>query len=94
MLARRKFSGSGFGISIRTVDDGERFYYDKEGIQTMAKEWETGIAPELLDRFAFYNYGHALEILRQAFPQEWREIQDCLRGLKTVSGRSRRLRPD
>ena len=37
------------------------------------------IGKDLLDRFEFYNYNHALEILTQAFPQEWEEIQDCLR---------------
>ena len=36
----------------------------------------------LLDRFEFHNYGHALEILCDAFPKEWAEIQDCLGQLK------------
>ncbi|MCD7770060.1 MAG: restriction endonuclease, partial [Oscillospiraceae bacterium] len=32
----------------------------------------------LLRKFEFHNYGHALEILYDAFPEEWRELQDCL----------------
>ena len=36
------------------------------------------IRSELLDRFEFQNYGHALEILSEAFPEEWNDIQDCL----------------
>ena len=28
----------------------------------------------LLDKFEFYNYNHALEIITQAFPDEWNEI--------------------
>lgn len=39
------------------------------------------IRPELLNKFEFHNYGHALEILSQAFPDEWNEIQDCLAAL-------------
>ncbi len=40
------------------------------------------IAPDILDRFEYRDYGHALEILHESFPEEWREIQDCLRKLK------------
>lgn len=36
----------------------------------------------LLDKFEFHNYGHALEILSEAFPSEWNDIQDCLAALK------------
>lgn len=39
------------------------------------------VSAELLDRFEFHNYGHALEILHDAFPTEWQELQDCLRHL-------------
>ena len=42
------------------------------------------IRPELFDRFEFLSYGHALEILSEAFPEEWNEIQDCLERL-TIS---------
>lgn len=45
-------------------------------------ELERYIDRELLDKFEFYNYGHALEILCEAFPQEWYEIQECLRNLE------------
>ena len=37
---------------------------------------------DLLKKFEFYSYGHALEILHDAFPEEWRELQECLRKLK------------
>lgn len=39
------------------------------------------IDEDLFSRFEFHNYGHALEILHDAFPVEWAEIQDCLRKL-------------
>lgn len=39
------------------------------------------IRNSLLDRFEFQSYGHALEILSEAFPTEWNEIQDCLEQL-------------
>ncbi len=32
---------------------------------------ERYIRSELLNRFEFQNYGHALEILSEAFPKEW-----------------------
>lgn len=37
---------------------------------------------DLLDKYEFQSYGHALEILNEAFPEEWSEIQGCLRQLK------------
>ena len=43
---------------------------------------EKYIKPLLLERFEFFNYGHALEILHDAFPIEWKELQDCLSGLR------------
>ena len=47
---------------------------------------ERYIDADLLSRYEFHNYGHALEILHEAFPEEWRELQDCLRKLTlTVS---------
>lgn len=39
------------------------------------------ISPDLLERFEFHNYGHALEILTQAFPEEWEDLKNCLRSL-------------
>lgn len=36
------------------------------------------IQASLLDRFEFQNYGHALEILNEAFPSEWEDLQNCL----------------
>lgn len=37
---------------------------------------------DLLSKYEFQSYGHALEILNEAFPEEWSEIQDCLRQLR------------
>ena len=42
---------------------------------------EEYIAPELLEKFEFYSYNHALEIITQAFPEEWDNIVKCLREL-------------
>ena len=39
------------------------------------------IRDELNKKFEFRNYGHALEILSEAFPDEWNDIQDCLAAL-------------
>ena len=43
------------------------------------------IAPDLLEKFEFYSYNHALEIITQAFPAEWSEIVDCLRQLRITT---------
>ena len=43
------------------------------------------IAPHLLEKFEFYSYNHALEIITQAFPAEWSEIVDCLRQLRITT---------
>ena len=40
------------------------------------------IDPDIIEKFEYYNYGHALEILHESFPEEWEELQDCLRKLK------------
>ncbi len=40
------------------------------------------IPENLINKYEFYNYGHALEILSDAFPVEWGEIQNCLENLK------------
>lgn len=42
---------------------------------------EKYIDRNILDKFEFYDYGHALEILHESFPEEWNEIQETLRGL-------------
>lgn len=43
---------------------------------------EKYVDTDLLEKFEFYSCGHALEILHDAFPEEWRELQECLRKLK------------
>lgn len=42
---------------------------------------ENYVDADLLDKFEFYNYNHAEEILTQAFSNEWNEIAECLRKL-------------
>lgn len=44
-------------------------------------DFEKYIDRDIFNKFEFYNYGHALEILHDAFPLEWNELQDCLRRL-------------
>lgn len=34
---------------------------------------------DLLSKYEFYSYNHAIEILTQAFPEEWNELISCLR---------------
>ena len=43
------------------------------------------IKSDLMDKFEFHNYNHALEIITQSFPYEWAEIVDCLRCLKITT---------
>lgn len=40
------------------------------------------IAEDIRDKFEYYNYGHALEILHESFPEEWGELEECLRCLR------------
>ena len=40
------------------------------------------IDKDILRKYEFHSYGHALEILHDAFPEEWGEVQECLRKLK------------
>ena len=39
------------------------------------------IPKDLMNRYEFYNYCHAIEILVNAFPTEWGEIVHCLRNV-------------
>ena len=39
------------------------------------------VPDEITRRFEVYNYNHALEILDQSFPIEWKEIKDTLQNL-------------
>ena len=40
------------------------------------------IDESLINKYEFYSYGHALEILYEAYPTEWRELQNCLRNFR------------
>lgn len=48
-------------------------------------KYENYIPSELLKKFEFHDYGHALEILDQAFPNEWKEFQTALAQLEITS---------
>lgn len=43
------------------------------------------IDSDILDKYEYFSYGHALEILHEGFPKEWAELQDCLRQLKLTT---------
>lgn len=38
----------------------------------------SSISAELLEKYEFYDYGHAFEILSGTYPQEWNELKECL----------------
>lgn len=42
---------------------------------------EKYIRSSLMNKYEFHNYGHALEILHEAFPEEWSDIQGALENL-------------
>lgn len=44
--------------------------------------FEQYIDEDIRDKFEYYNYGHALEILHESYPDEWNELQDCFKKLK------------
>ena len=39
---------------------------------------ETGLPDILLDKYEFYDYGHALEIISNTYPEEWEDLKECL----------------
>lgn len=43
---------------------------------------ENYVDKDIIGKFEFHNYGHALEILHEAFLPEWKELQECLRRLE------------
>ncbi len=40
------------------------------------------VESDILNKYELYDYGHALEILHESFPKEWKEIQKALSQLK------------
>ncbi len=46
---------------------------------------ESYVEEDLLEKFEFYNYNHAIEIVTQAFPEEWSDIVSCLRSLEITT---------
>ena len=47
---------------------------------------EEYIDKDLLEKYEFYSYNHAVEIITHAFPEEWKEIASCLRRLDITTG--------
>lgn len=43
---------------------------------------DTAIPEDLKEKFEFHNFGHALEILPQACPEEWNDLLQALRGFR------------
>ncbi|MBQ6540835.1 MAG: restriction endonuclease [Oscillospiraceae bacterium] len=39
---------------------------------------ESYIPRSILEKFEFYDYGHALDILTSTYPDEWNDLLDCL----------------
>lgn len=37
----------------------------------------TYISAEIQNKFEFHNFGHAIEILSQSFPEEWNDLLNC-----------------
>ena len=46
---------------------------------------ENNIDTHLLNRFEFYNYNHAFEIITQSFQEEWHDITTCLSQLSITT---------
>ena len=44
--------------------------------------WHHILSESLRNKFEFYNYGHAVEILTQSFPSEWQDLQNALSQLE------------
>ena len=44
--------------------------------------WHHLLSESLRNKFEFYNYGHAVEILTQSFPSEWQDLQNALSQLE------------
>lgn len=42
---------------------------------------ERYIDADIRNKFEFFSYGHAIEILHESFPEEWGELQNCFREL-------------
>ena len=39
---------------------------------------ESGLPEKLLNKYEFYDYGHAIEILSNTYAQEWDDLKTCL----------------
>ena len=46
---------------------------------------ENYVEADLLEKFEFHSYNHAIEIITQAFPEEWENIVECLRTLNITT---------
>ena len=73
-------NGTAKGVKFLAESVIIKEYYILNGADFMSIDQY--IEKELLEKFEFYNYNHALEIITQAFPEEWKEVCDCLRRLQ------------
>ena len=48
----------------------------------LGKAYVNYIDKDIIEKFEFRDYGHALEILHESFPEEWGELQQSLRSLR------------
>lgn len=48
----------------------------------LMERWKKNIPESLQQKYDFYNYNYAVEILTQAFPEEWDELVNCLESFK------------
>jgi hypothetical protein len=51
-------------------------------VEFLRDKYRKYIRDDVIDKFEYHNYGHALEILHEAFPEEWGDIQDALSALR------------
>lgn len=48
-------------------------------------DYKKYVPEKILEKYEFHNYNHALEILTQAFPNEWNEVLTCLEKLSITT---------
>jgi hypothetical protein len=49
-------------------------------------KWRKLIPKSILDKYEFHNFNNALEILSQAYPDEYNEIMDALENMNLTCG--------
>lgn len=56
----------------------------KDTLKPMCENYRKYVKDELFqtNKYEFYSYGHAIEILHDSFPDEWEELENCLINIK------------